>query len=62
MKVKISRDYDMWESVLRNDIYNARRFGKVTSPCEYHKWEIVDVTFEELQELIKNGTAIMINC
>ena len=30
MKVKISRDYDMWESVLRNDINNTRRFGKVT--------------------------------
>lgn len=62
MKVKISKDYDMWESVLRNDIYNTRRFGKVTSPCEYHKWETIDVDFDELKELIKKGTAIMINC
>ena len=65
MKVKISKDYDMWETLLKNDIRSKNIYGhyhKATAPSEYHRWETVDVDFDELKELIKKGTAIMINC
>lgn len=62
MKVKISKDYDIWESMLKSDLRRLRDYKSVTTPCEYHKWETIDVDFDELKELIKKGTAIMINC
>lgn len=61
MKVKISKDYNMWET-LRKDDYENGRWSSITKPSEYHQWENADVTFDELKELIEKGTAIMINC
>lgn len=62
MKVKISKDYDMWESMLKSDLRRLNDYKSVTTPCEYHHWEDADVTFDELKELIEKGIAIMINC
>ena len=62
MKVKISKDYDMWESMLKSDLRRLHDYKSVTTPCEYHQWETVDVTFDELKDLIEKGTAILINC
>ena len=61
MKIKISKDYDIWETV-RKDDYENGRWSSITKPSEYHTWETIDVTEEKLLELIKQGHAIMINC
>lgn len=61
MNVKVSKDYGMWETI-RKDDYTNNRLSSITKPCEYHKWEDSDVTFDELKEMIEKGYAIMINC
>ena len=62
MKVQISKDYSMWESIRKNDLCMLRRNESITVPGEYHTWETIEVTEEELLELIRQGNAIMINC
>ena len=62
MKIKISKDYSIWEDIRKSDLRLSRQFKSVTSPLEYHRWEEMEVTEEELLELIKQGHAIMINC
>lgn len=62
MKVKFSKDYNIWESMLESDLRRLHEHRSVTIPCEYHKWEDADVTFDELKEMINKGYAILINC
>lgn len=61
MKVKISKDYSIWETI-RVDDWDNEKWSSITKPANYHQWETVDVTFDELKDLIENGTAILINC
>ena len=61
MKVKISKDYSVWEAIRKED-NEIGRWTSITKPNYYHQWETVDVTFDELKEMIENGTAILINC
>ena len=60
MKIKISEDYQF----IKDDIDRLRRnpYDEFTYGTLEPTWETIEVTFEELQELIKQGKAIKINC
>lgn len=62
MQIQISKYYSMWESIRKNDLRMLNRHETITVPGEYHTWETIEVTEEELLELIRQGHAIMINC
>ena len=63
MKIKISRNYGVMETIRESDNYiNNHTPSRITTPNSYHQWEDMDVTFDELRELINQGHGIMINC
>ncbi len=63
MKIRYSKDYSFLQSMYKSDIQMLRRGREITMPSDYGgTWEEADVTMEELQEYVKQGYAIKINC
>ncbi len=63
MKIRYSKDYSFLQSMYKSDIQMLRRGREITMPSDYDgTWEEADVTMEELQEYVKQGYAIKINC
>lgn len=63
MKIRYSKDYSFLQSIYESDLHMLRQEMEVTMPSDYgENWEEADVTMEELQEYVKQGYAIKINC
>ncbi len=63
MKIKYSKDYSLVHEIYEIDRRAAYRYQDSTRLSDYSgTWETADVTIEELQEYIKKGYAIKINC
>lgn len=63
MKIRYSKNYSFLQSMYKSDIQMLRRGKEITTPSDYGgTWEEADVTMEELQEYVKQGYAIKINC
>ena len=65
MKIKVAKDYDFDKMIYESDRQAYRDFGPYakTFKSDYSsKWEVEDVTIEQLQSYIDKGYAIKINC
>ena len=63
MKIKYSKNYSLVREIYEIDRRAAYRYQYHTQLSDYSgTWETADVTIEELQEYIKKGYAIKINC
>ena len=65
MKIKVAKDYNFDQMIYESDRQAYRDIGPYarTFRSDYSsKWEIEDVTIEQLQSYIDKGYVIKINC
>lgn len=65
MKIKVAKDYNFDQMIYESDRQAYRDIGPYarTFKSDYSsKWEVEDVTIEQLQSYIDKGYAIKINC
>lgn len=60
MNVNVSKDYDLWETIRKYDLYNQNHGFSVTSPLDYHYWETIEVESQQICELYNQGYGIII--
>ena len=63
MKIKIAKNYWFDNALYESDRHACWNHENKTYKSDYSsKWEVEDVTIEQLQNYIKQGYAIKINC
>lgn len=65
MKIKVAKNYSFDQMIYESDRQAYRDIGPYarTFKSDYSsKWEVEDVTIEQLESYIKKGYAIKINC
>jgi len=64
MKIKVAKNYRLDQIIYENDKINyINRMYSKTYKSDYGSiWDEEDVTIEQLQDYIKKGYAIKINC
>lgn len=62
MKIKYSKDYS-WRQMMYKSDMSMIKDCSLTLPSDYEgNWTEEDVTLEQLQEYVKKGYSIKINC
>lgn len=63
MKIKIAKNYWLDNALYESDRHAWWNHENKSYKSDYSsKWEVEDVTIEQLQSYIKQGYAIKINC